>query len=75
MDKYDLRIGEYIDYWFEDEETGEQFFVEVPISKDHCDYTEYISLASAIASDHFDAPKLVDVVDQEEAEMWGFDTY
>ena len=52
-------------YWFIDEETGEEFFVE----------TTNVYLAKAIAKKYFDAPKMIGRVTYSEAEIMGLDTY
>lgn len=75
MNIHDLRINETINYLFHDTESGVYFFVEFDVLKDHCDYTEYYRRAYEIATDNFDNPVFVDVVSQEEAEMWGYETY
>lgn len=75
MNIHDLRINETINYLFHDTESSVYFFVEFDVLKDHCDYTEYYRRAYEIATDSFDNPVFVDVVSQEEAEMWGYDTY
>ena len=54
-------------YWFRDDDTGEEFFVEL----DHACYKE----ARAIAKEYFEAPKFLGTVSEEEAEMMGYDTY
>jgi hypothetical protein len=53
------------DFWFEDLETGEEFFVEV----------ESLGDALAIANEYFERPMLLDIVSPEVAEMMGLDTY
>ena len=52
-------------FWFEDYDTGEEFFVEVPTKEE----------AIKIARTYFADPSLIDVIDIEEAEMMGLDTY
>lgn len=60
---------EWIDYWFEDEESGEEFFVEVRM-------TEHAKKdAWAIARANFEKPKLFGTLTPEEAEWYGYDTY
>ena len=54
-----------MNYWFVDDETGEEFFVQ----------TNDINEAKEIARTYFEKPILYDVVSDEVAEMWGFDTY
>ena len=60
---------EWVDYWFEDLESGEEFFVEVrntPIANQD---------AWSIARANFESPHLIDIIDTEEAEWMGLDTY
>ena len=52
-------------YWFIDNETGEEFFVQ----------TDDINKAKETAKTYFQKPILLDIVDDEIAEMYGFDTY
>lgn len=69
---------DYIDFWFVDDETGEEFFVELK-----CDTNtprkqvikELTPVAMEIAKDNFADPRLIDVISEEEAVMLGFDTY
>lgn len=69
---------DYIDFWFVDDETGEEFFVELK-----CDTNttrkqvikELAPVAMEIAKDNFEDPRLIDVISEEEAVMLGFDTY
>lgn len=66
--------GEWIDCEFIDNETGEVFFVELRKQKDETS-AEFIKRCEEIAIDNFDEPEFVRLVDQEEAEMLGYDTY
>ena len=60
---------EWVDYWFVDDESGEEFFVEV---RD----TEHAKKdAWAIARANFEKPKLFGTITPEEAEWYGYDTY
>lgn len=52
-------------YWFEDLETGEEFFVE---AKDEHD-------AYTVANNFFEAPNLISSITEIEAEEMGLDTY
>lgn len=63
----------YIDFLFEDEETGEQFFVE--LRADEGTDKELYEKACEIAQENFEAPVFVDVYDAEDAEKLGYDTY
>lgn len=60
---------EWIDYLFEDLDSGEQFFVEV---KKHANSRKE---AVNIAKQYFVLPKCLGTVDAETAEAWGLDTY
>lgn len=55
------------DYWFVDNESGEEFFVECATEEE----------AWEIAIENFDGAdlELVQVITPVEAEMWGLDTY
>ncbi len=53
------------DFLFEDEETGEEFFVEC----------ETIIEAREIAEQNFERPRYCGKYTPEEAEWWGLDTY
>lgn len=64
---------EYIDYLFEDQESGELFFVE--ICKTLQSYTDCFREAWAIAEENFESPKFIKKVDPEIAETYGYDTY
>ena len=71
-------MKDYIDFWFVDEESGEEFFVELECASDIPKKEAIKKLlpeARKIAHDNFEAPKLIDVVPPEVAEMLGFDTY
>ena len=63
----------YIDYLFEDEETGEQFFVE--LRADEGTDKELYEKACEIAQENFEAPVFIDIYDAEDAEKLGYDTY
>lgn len=52
-------------YLFQDEETGEKFFVQADSLKE----------AEEIAFDNFDEPVYIDHFTDEEAEWFGYDTY
>ena len=63
----------YINYLFIDNETGEQFFVE--LRADEGTDEELMDKAMEIAADYFDEPEFIGIVDGETAEMLGYDTY
>lgn len=54
-------------YWFSDNESGEEFFVEIEESNTEKAYK--------IARRYFLQPRLIGIVSEEEAEMMGLDTY
>lgn len=60
-------MKEWYTYWFRDDETGEEFFVEI----DHFNLQD----AYEIAHDVFEMPYFIDMVSEEEAEWMGLDTY
>ena len=66
-------MGEWLDACFEDEETGEVFFVE--IRKEHDTAEEFVAACLEIAEENFDEPHFLQIVEQEEAEILGYDTY
>ena len=71
-------MKEYMDFWFVDDESGEEFFVELSCEKG-TPHKEAIAMllpqAMEIATDNFEDPRLIDVISDEEAERLGFDTY
>lgn len=71
-------MQEYLDFWFIDKESREEFFVELTCEKG-TPRKEAIAMlkpkAMEIAKDNFEAPKLIDVISPEEAEVMGLDTY
>lgn len=64
----------YIDYLFEDEDSGEMFFVEITKTKDKS-YTDCFNEAWKIAEENFDSPQFIEKVSPEIAETYGYDTY
>ena len=70
----DYEAGEWIDCEFTDNETGETFFVELQKEEGET-ASEFIARCEAIAIDNFDEPEFQRLVDPEEAEMLGYDTY
>lgn len=67
-------MKKYIDYLFEDAESGERFFVEICKTKDMTD-GECFARALNIANENFDDPTFICKVSPEEAEAYGYDTY
>lgn len=71
-------MEEYLNFWFVDEESGEEFFVELACKKGTLRKNAIQQLlpeAKEIAENYFEAPKLIDVISPEEAERMGLDTY
>lgn len=64
----------YIDYLFEDQESGELFFVEICKTAGKS-YTDCYREAWAIAEENFERPELIETVSPEVAERYGYDTY
>ena len=67
-------MPKYIDYLFEDEETGEMFFVEIE-KRLNKSYTDCYNEAWEIAEENFESPKFIQEVSPEIAETYGYDTY
>ena len=65
---------EYLDYIFEDEESGEEFFVEI-VKDDSKTYNDCLKEAIKIAKENFDNPQFIKKVSPELAETYGYDTY
>lgn len=64
----------YIDYLFEDENTGEMFFVEV-VKDASKSWTDCYNEAWNTALENFENPTFVKKVAPEIAETYGYDTY
>ena len=63
----------YIDFLFEDQDSGEQFFVEVELTGS---YEEARKKAIEIAKENFDNAEIQPGwLPDYEAEEWGLDTY
>ena len=58
-------------WWFEDRETGEEFFVENEFN----DRKESRAHADMIAKKYFENPRLVAQITLATAEAMGYDTY
>jgi hypothetical protein len=70
-------MKEYIDFLFTDEETGEDFFVELsynPETQPNAIQDLYPK-AKEKAKENFAKPKFLGVYSQEDAEILGLDTY
>ena len=64
----------WIDCEFIDHETGEIFFVELRKEENETP-DHFIARCQEIADDNFDDAKFIRLVEQEEAEILGYDTY
>ena len=65
---------EYLDYLFEDEESGELFFVEI-VKDGSKTYNDCLKEAIKIAKENFDSPQFIKRMSPELAETYGYDTY
>ena len=65
---------EYLDYLFEDEESGEMFFVEI-VKDNSKSLLDCLKEAIKIAKENFDSPRYIERVSPEIAETYGYDTY
>lgn len=61
--------ADWIDFWFVDDESGEEFFVEVR------DTEHALADATEIARANFESPRWIETLTPEEAEWYGYDTY
>ena len=70
-------MKEYIDFLYEDNESGEMFFVELSynpeITPDAA--TTLRPEADKIAAENFEEPEFLGVYSNEDAELLGYDTY
>lgn len=64
----------YIDYLFEDENTGEMFFVEI-IKDVNKSWTDCYHEALCIALAYFENPVFIQAMSAALAETYGYDTY
>lgn len=64
---------QWIDFLFNDEETGEDFLVELEMDGSSMD--ELLDNAQVIADSNFGSAVFCEVVSAEDAEMMGLDTY
>lgn len=70
----DYPKGAYLDCEFIDHETGEVFFVELP-KRENETPNHFIKRCQQVANEYFADAEFVRMVDPEEAEMLGYDTY
>ena len=67
-------MKKYIDYLFEDVESGEKFFVEICKTESMTE-GECFGRAVNIANENFNDPTYICKVSPEEAETYGYDIY
>lgn len=67
-------VGEWLDAMYEDDETGEIFFVELRREEGET-VEKFIEKCDAVAADYFDEPIFLGLVDSDSAEKLGYDTY
>ena len=67
-------MKKYIDYLFEDAESGERFFVEICKNENMTD-GECFARALNIANENFNEPIFIYELVPKEAETYGYDTY
>lgn len=64
---------QWIDFLFSDEETGEDFLVELEMDGSSMD--DLLEEAQRIADDNFESAVFQEVISAEDGEMMGLDTY
>ncbi len=67
-------VGEWLDAEFEDQESGEVFFVELRKEAGES-MVEFVRRCEEIAIDNFEEPEFLGLCDQKSAESLGYDTY
>ena len=67
-------VGEWLDAKFYDRENGEIFFVELRKEAGE-EMEDFITKCQEIADENFDYAVFDELIDQETAEMLGYDTY
>jgi hypothetical protein len=68
------RVGEWLDTKFYDKESGEIFFVELKKEEGE-EMEDFIAKCQEVADDYFDYAVFDELVDQETADILGYDTY
>ena len=68
------RVGEWLDAKFYDKESGEIFFVELKKEEGE-EMEDFIAKCQEVADDYFDYAMFDELVDQETADILGYDTY
>lgn len=66
-------MAKYIDFMFVDDESGEEFFVE--LKDDGRNPKDLLKEAKKIAKENFEQPRFCGKYSQEEADILGYDTY
>lgn len=69
-----MEENKYIDFLFRDNETEEEFFVEVQWTENDT-WTDLVAMAKRIAEENFDDVTLLDHMSPEQASYYGYDTY
>ena len=67
-------VGEWLDAKFYDRECGEIFFVELRKEAGE-EMEDFITKCQEIADENFDYAVFDELIDQETAEVLGYDTY
>lgn len=67
-------MKKYVDYVFEDQDSGEMFCVEIAKEDDMTD-EECLAQAWERARDNFEEPELIEEIPEWYAEILGYDTY
>ena len=67
-------VGEWLDAKFYDRETGEIFFVELK-KEDGEEMEDFITKCQEVADENFDYAVFDELIDEETAEILGYDTY
>ena len=67
-------VGEWLDAKFYDRESGEIFLVEFK-KEDGEEMVDFITKCQEVADDNFDYAVFDELIDEETAEILGYDTY
>lgn len=67
-------VGEWLDEKFYDRESGEIFFVELK-KEDGEEMEDFIAKCQEVADENFDYAVFEELIDEETAEILGYDTY
>lgn len=70
----ETRDGEWLDCRFQDEETGETFFVELKKEAGE-EMEDFITKCQEVADENFSCAEFDGLVDGDTAEILGYDTY